>query len=208
VEALLALLLAAQAPQAPPADTAAVTLAKSIEARERGLQDLEADFEQHYRSSAIGREIVEKGRVSLKPPGRMLFEYATPEKKTFVSDGQTSYFYVPKDRQVVVQRLKGDKGLLAALLTGRENLLDRFTASLVPREGKGQSLRLEPRQKDPEVEEVLMDVDESLLIERLEIRDVQGNRTEFRFQRMRPNTGLSDRLFHFEIPHGVEVVEG
>jgi len=38
------------------------------------------------------------------------------------------------------------------------------------------------------------------------IEDAQGNRTRFRFENVRENTGLDGRLFRLEIPEGVEVV--
>jgi len=37
---------------------------------------------------------------------------------------------------------------------------------------------------------------------------MQGNRTRFRFEDVRENTGLADRLFRFEPPKGVEVIRG
>jgi outer membrane lipoprotein-sorting protein len=32
--------------------------------------------------------------------------------------------------------------------------------------------------------------------------DVQGNRTRFRFEGVRENTGLPDKLFRFDVPPG------
>ena len=40
------------------------------------------------------------------------------------------------------------------------------------------------------------------------LEDMQGNRTRFRFEDVRENTGLADRLFRFEPPKGVEVIRG
>ncbi len=38
--------------------------------------------------------------------------------------------------------------------------------------------------------------------------DSQGNSSRFDFTAIRENTGLPDRLFRFETPAGVEVIEG
>jgi outer membrane lipoprotein-sorting protein len=55
---------------------------------------------------------------------------------------------------------------------------------------------------------VLLEVDAGARIRSIEVVDVQGNRSHFRFQDVRENVGLKDKLFRFEIPDGVEVVSG
>jgi len=182
-------------------------LARRVEARHRGLQDLTARFVQTYRSGVLGREMVEKGTVSIKPPGRMLWEYRDPEKKTFVSDGNTFYFYVPSDRQVIVREQAGDRGMLGRLLSGQE-ILGQFHAALETGGGGRPRLRLTPRRADPDVDRVYIEADARDRIETIEIVDTQGNRSRFRFENIRENLGLPDRLFHFKIPAGVEVVSG
>jgi outer membrane lipoprotein carrier protein len=213
VEVLLAVLLTGASAQgslsrtqAP--DRPAEALARRIEERQKSLQDLQAHFVQRYRSGVLGRELVETGRLSLKPPGRMLFEYLKPEKKVFVSDGETSYFYVPEDHQVVVQNLKGERGVLFVLLSGREGILDHFAPTLEGGTDGLKRLRLTPRQPDPDVDHVLLDVDEADQIRRIEILDPAGDQSEFRFDGIRENLGLPDRLFHFTPPKDAEVIHG
>jgi outer membrane lipoprotein carrier protein len=65
-----------------------------VEERSRRTTSLVADFVQTYKSAALGRELVERGTLQLKRPGRMRWEYVHPEKKTFVSDGKSFFFYV------------------------------------------------------------------------------------------------------------------
>jgi len=151
---------------------------------------------------------VEKGVVSLKKPGRMLWEYREPEKKTFVSDGKAFYFYVPADRQVVKRESADLRGIPALLLSGRGEILSQFQVALEDSSTDLQRLRLVPRKPDPEVEEVLVDVDETGRIRAIQVRDAQGNRSHFRFDGIKENVGLKDELFQFEIPRGVEVITG
>jgi len=194
---------------APAAPTPAEDLARRVEARHRTLVDLTADFVQTYRSGMLGRGIVEKGSLSLKPPGRMRWEYRDPEKKTFVSDGKTFYFYVPADRQVIVRQQADSRGIPALLLSGRGEILSSFavTEESAPKEGL-RRLRLVPRESDPEVDHVLLDVDASARIRGITVLDAQGNRSQFAFDRVKENTGLGDGLFRFDVPRGVEVVSG
>ena len=202
----LALGLAAPAAQAAP-PSAAEALVHRIEERHRNLRDLTARFVQTYRSGVLGREVSERGTVSIKPPGRMLWEYREPEKKTFVSDGKTFYFYVPADRQVIVREQAGERGILSRLLSGQE-ILGQFEAGLETAASGRPRVRLTPRRPDPDVDRVYLEADEHDHISQLEIVDVQGNRSLFRFEGIRENLGLSDRIFHFDVPRGVEVVSG
>jgi outer membrane lipoprotein carrier protein len=187
----------------------AEALARRIEQRHGRVADLTARFIQTYRSGLLAQEVVESGTVSLKRPGRMLWEYRDPEKKTFVSDGKTFYFYVPADRQVIVREQAGQRGIPALLLSGREDLLAEFDASMEPPPAPGrQRLRLTPKKADPEVERVFLDVDLGDRIRAVAVRDAQGNESRFEFEGIRENVGLPDRLFRFEVPQGVEVVAG
>lgn len=212
MELLTALALTGAVLAPPPARTQspeAEAVARRIEQRHRTVADLTARFVQTYRSGLIGREVVEKGVVSIKRPGRMLWEYRQPEKKTFVADGKSFYFYVPADKQVIVRSQARDKSLPALLLSGQSDLLAEFEVSLDETAPLGMKrLRLVPRKADPEVEWVTLDVDPSDRIRAIAVMDVQGNRSRFEFDGIKENVGLKDSLFHFRAPSGVEVVTG
>jgi outer membrane lipoprotein carrier protein len=201
-------LLAGAAPPASPAPTPAEALARRIEARTRHVTDLTARFVQTYRSGTLGREVVEKGVVSLKPPGRMRWDYREPEKKTFVSDGKTSYFYVPADKQVIRREQSDARDLPSMLLSGQSDILATFDAALETGPSGLPRLRLTPRKPDPEIEHLYVDVDGDGRIRAILVVDAQGNRSQFAFDEIRENVGLQDRLFRFEVPRGVEVIAG
>jgi outer membrane lipoprotein carrier protein len=197
--------LAVPAPVLSPAEA----LARRVEVRHRSLGDLTARFAQSYRSGMLGREVVEKGTVSLKPPGRMLWEYRDPERKTFVSDGRRFYFYVPAERQVIVREQADMRGIPALLLSGRGDVLAQFAVTLDDKAPPGrQRLLLVPRKPDPEVDQVVLDVDATDRIRGIAVRDTQGNRSRFEFDDIKENVGLKDRIFEFKVPQGVEVIAG
>jgi hypothetical protein len=50
----------------------------------------------------------EKGHLLIKKPGKMRWEYTSPEQKLFVSDGVKIYSYIPQDKQVVVSSVPTD----------------------------------------------------------------------------------------------------
>ena len=183
-------------------DDVAQGVVQAIEQHHAQTSDLVARFTQSYRSGMLGREITERGIVQVKRPGRMRWEYKDPEAKLFVTDGHTFYFYVPADKQVIVSEQDARHSLAARLLSGRGGLLDEFVASLeVPEEEGVLRLKLVPRQPQA-------DVEPRGRIRAILLEDVQGNRTRFRFEAVRENTGLKDELFRFEVPRGVEVIRG
>jgi outer membrane lipoprotein carrier protein len=182
-------------------------LARRVEERHRRSRDLVARFTQTYRSGLLRREVVERGRLSLKKPGRMRWDYESPEKKTFVSDGRRFYFYVPADRQVIVKEQRDERSLPAQLLEGGE-ILAHFEVALEPAANGFSRLRLSPRREDPEIAKAFLVIDSKDRIRAVEIEDAQGSLSRFEFEDVRENVGVKDDLFEFQVPRGVEVVEG
>ena len=200
-------LVAALSP-ASPAAASAESIARHVEERHRAVGGLTARFVQVYRSGVLGREVEERGKLSLKPPGRMLWEYQQPEKKTFVSDGKTFYFYVPADHQVLVRGQAGERGVAVQLLSGQGDLTRDFEAGLETASAGRYRLRLTPRKPDPDVDRVYLETDDAFRIHSIEVLDTLGNRSEFRFLDIKDKVRLPDSLFDFEVPAGVEVVSG
>jgi outer membrane lipoprotein carrier protein len=180
---------------------------RGFDARSLTIRDFTAKFTQTYRSGALGRAVVESGTVKVKRPGRMLFEYSSPEKKLFVADGSSYYFYVPRDKQVMVQNQKGDRRATARILAeGR--LLDHFDCVGEEADALGRKLILVPKpsEKDANVARISVVLDAQLRLLALEIRDAEGSTSRLVFEGFKENVGLKDSDFRFEVPKGVEVI--
>ena len=98
----------------------------------------------------------------------------------------------------------------ALLLSGRGEILAHFEVDLERgRTTRLLRLRLTPRKADPEMETRPRGRGRrraGSAPSRWTTR--QGNRSRFRFDELRENVGLSDKLFRFEVPPGVEVITG
>ena len=103
---------------------------RGIEARYRGAHTLKATFYQRY-SSGNGGGTAESGTVYFSRPGRMRWEYESPEPKLFLVDGANAWFYVPADRTASRATLKqsSDWRTPVALLAGKADL-DQLCRSL------------------------------------------------------------------------------
>jgi outer membrane lipoprotein carrier protein len=63
-----------------------------IDARYNGMKSLRADFTESYSGGGIRRN--ESGTLWIKKPGKMRWDYLSPQKKVFVTDGSAAWFYI------------------------------------------------------------------------------------------------------------------
>src|SRR2546428_1285098 len=98
---VIALVLAAIV-AAAPADQTASELAAALQKKIDGIKDFSTDFTHTYEGGVLRKQITERGHLLIKKPGKMRWDYTTPEPKQFVSDGVKMYSYMPQDKQVIV----------------------------------------------------------------------------------------------------------
>ena len=203
VLALLALPAAAQ-------QQTAQQVAAALQARYDQIRDFSADFTQQYESGVLKRKITERGKVQVKKPGRMRWDYKAPEEKLFVSDGSRIYLWVPADNQVTRSPVpKQDEATTAVLfLVGKGNLTRDFTVTFVPDMPAGTyGLRLEPKLPERDYDWLQLVVDQQTLqIRSLTAADRQGGQSTFTFSNFKENIGVPDSTFDFKIPRGADVV--
>ncbi len=199
------------APAAP--DRTAAELAQALQRKYDTIRDFSADFIQTYQGGVLRKQVTERGRVLVKKPGKMRWDYAAPEKKLFLSDGVKIYSYVPEDKQVVVGSVPKDDSAGAPILflAGRGNLVRDFTASLgdVPPGSPADSaaLKLVPRIAQSDYDWLLLVVDrQSLTLRALVTMDAEGGRSSISFANLKENVNPADKEFAFNIPHGVDVI--
>lgn len=186
-------------------------LAARIQQRYDGIRDFEGDFVQAYEGGVLRTKTTERGTVAIKRPGRMRWVYTRPEKKEFVSDGNRVYTYLPADKQVIVSPMpQGQASTPAMFLAGKANLVRDFTPEFADLPATTQGLiglKLIPKRQDPEVEWLVLGADvNTLQIRYLVAADRQGGKSTFTFSNLKENRNLSDKLFEFRIPRGVDVI--
>lgn len=177
-------------------------------------RDFSATFTQETISKSIGAPAVINGKVYIKKPGMMLWEYTDPKKQQIISDGQTLWFYLPDDKQVRIYKTAEAFENLPFLnfLFGKGRIEDDFTAAfgeLDKDKAKDNYLIvLTPKSTDTSIERVLILVSKKeYLINQLNTYDVLGNVTRIAFKDMALNAGLKDSMFHFIVPAGVETIK-
>jgi outer membrane lipoprotein carrier protein len=185
-------------------------LARALQQRYQGIKDFSADFVHSYRGGVLKTQTQERGKVTVKKPGRMHWTYTAPEKKEFVSDGVKIYSYIPLDRQVIVSSVPPDDQATtpALFLAGKGDIVRDFSATYVDPTVPGTlALKLTPRHSQPDYEYLVVAVDPATTqIRALTTRDQAGGDSTLIFSNLKENQGISDKEFAFRIPRGVDVI--
>ncbi len=185
-----------------------------LQAQYDQTNDYSALFTQETISKSLGAPAVINGKVYIKKPGMMRWEYTDPKKQQIISDGQTLWFYIPDDKQVRIYKTAEAFENLPFLnfLFGKGKIKDDFTATLGdPGKEKANDyylIVLAPKSQNSSIDKVLILVTKKdYIISQLNTYDVLGNVTRIAFKDISVNSGLKDSMFHFIVPDGVETIK-
>ena len=205
----------------------AAALLHRFESAYRSSKTLQANFlETYFDSGKVIRS--EAGVAYFAKPGKMRWEYVSPEPNLYLVDGKWAWFYVPADHTVTRTRAKqsSDSRTPLALLAGEMKVsricktvtIDRSSRSLDP---QGVVLRCDLRGSDDSVpatqgsapaahgSHALFEVNrESGELVRIVVVDPGGVQVEFRFSNWQFDPSLQASKFRFEPSKGVAIVDG
>ena len=188
----------------------ATDVAGAIQRKYDSVKDFSASFTQTYEGGVLRRKSQESGLVFVKKPGKMRWDYIKPEKKLFVSDGQTMFLYFPNEKQVMKNDVPGQNQATSAVLflMGKGDIVRDFNVRWA--DGGLDTtyrLRLDPKTRQAEYDWLEIGADrETFRIVGLMAADAQGGKSAFVFSNFKENAGLADKMFQFTIPRGTEVI--
>jgi outer membrane lipoprotein carrier protein len=185
-------------------------LLASVQARYDTVSDLSAVFVQKSTVASLGREETARGRVWLKRPGRMRWEYETPELRVIAIDGETVRVWLPADKQMQIAPLSAGAFSPTALdfLLGSGDLAESFDAERLEDGPTGVvRIGLRPREDARFSELELWVAPDTHQLRGSVLVDVLGNRTEVRFEDVAENTGVTEEHFTIEVPADTEVID-
>lgn len=187
-------------------------LAQAVDDHYNHLHSLQAEFTEIYQGSGIER--TESGTLWLKKPGKMRWEYRSPEEKLFVGDGTNAWLYLPTEKQVRKSNMRKLEDLRSplAFLLGKTKLEKELSGLAFAPEihawKDGDSvIRGVPRGMEDRVREVLLEVTPEYQIARIMIHGVDDSITEYRLSDQHEDVALADSRFHFSPPAGSETIE-
>ncbi len=182
----------------------------AIQARYDGISDLSADFVQTSYTAALGSESILDGRVTMKRPRFIRWEYSPPDERVIVLNSDTLRIYSPLDEQLQIAGLAEGTASPTALsfLLGEGVLRELFTAVAIDADERAElGLRLDPRQESSfEFIELWVDRETFQLRESVMV-DLFKNRTGVRFDSIEENVGVDDSSFDLRVPEGTEIID-
>jgi outer membrane lipoprotein carrier protein len=199
-----ALPAAVRADSMPPLDY----ILKELEKRYTGSQ-FSADFLQESTIKAMEITDFASGRVYVRYPGMMRWEYEKPERQAIITDGHKLWIYRPLDNQVMTGNapvfFRDGKG--ASFLSDIRLVRQKFTITSHQPEGENlYELRLVPREKTLNISQIrLYIVPRAFTIARIVTLDDYGDDTRIDIVNTQFNVELDPGLFNFDIPKGADV---
>src|SRR6266849_7531914 len=188
-------------------------LVRKVEARSQTTTDLTAEFSQSTDIKGFAKPLQSSGRVYIKRPGKLRWDYLAPTLEQIFVDNDKVQFYIPEHKQVLVGQLSKLASSQAPLhlLQGIGRLDTLYHVSPTPDGAKGQGglplLNLVLPEGGPDHPRIVVEVDAgSYFLRRVELHDVNGNVSTFVFTAILANTGLKDKLFEFTVPQDAEVI--
>jgi outer membrane lipoprotein carrier protein len=177
-------------------------------------------LQKHYQATqSFSAEFVEtiarvgappqerQGTVYYRKPGRIRFDFTSPQPETLVSDGTTFYDYDPGLNQVMETPLSNvlKTRSAAAFLMGAGDLEREFDALPGPPSADNlPTIRLTPKGGGDRIELGMDPANFNIVM--LRLNDALGNVTLFHFDDIRVNVPLEESLFAFKAPAGADIV--
>jgi outer membrane lipoprotein carrier protein len=190
-----------------------------FESRYRSAKTSDATFLEQYVEN--GRPTrTEAGTAYFLRPGKMRWDYESPEKHLFLVDGKTAWFYVPEDHTVtrVPAKQSTDLRTPLALLAGEMKVsrvcsrveLEGVEKPLVDRDVMLRcTLRGSNSAGSDQDDVVFFEIARGTGdLSRLIVQQAGGIRVELRFENWHINPPLGSAMFRFDLPPGVAIVNG
>ncbi|MXX10788.1 MAG: outer membrane lipoprotein carrier protein LolA [Nitrospira sp. SB0677_bin_15] len=193
-------------------------LVNRVDAQYAQIRDFQADFVQETRIQGFDTPVRSSGRVYLKKPGRLRWDYLDPSvEHIYVHEDQVA-MYVPAHNQV----LKGSLTMMVStkaplrLLQGIGKLAEHFTPQPTGDGEKGEgglplvTLIPKPVAGAPpsSLVKIVVEVQpRTYMIQVLALHENNGNVSIFQFSGFKVNKGLDDAVLILNPPEGVVIVE-
>ncbi|QQD21445.1 outer membrane lipoprotein chaperone LolA [Venatoribacter cucullus] len=177
-------------------------------ARLQQLQSLEADFTQVTRDNA-GRTLQQlNGTLTVAKPGKMRWQTAAPYEQLVVSDGELVWIYDMDLEQVTIRNMDlRVQETPALLLSGDSAQVGQNFTVAESLQGDFSRYQLTPKDRSQLFEKLEFQYQQQQL-ESMRIYDAAGQITEIVFARIKTNKPTDHQAFIFDVPEGVDVIDG
>jgi len=188
------------------------------------LEQILDRLEQHYTNKSFTAEFGQEstlkameitdyatGKMYVRYPGMMRWEYEKPEKQVIITDGSKLWIYRPADNQVMTGSAPAffSDGKGASFLSDIKLIRKKFNISKVPSaDDFFYELKLQPLEKNLDVSDIRISVTKNTFtVIRIITYNTYGDENRIELINNKFDVNLDDSLFSFEIPPGADVLK-
>lgn len=198
----------AQTPTQDQTQDQALALLAGVEAKyaNRGFS---ADFSQTARLSALDMTEKAEGRVWFSHPGKMRWQYLSPDRHEIITNGIDLWIYRPDQAQVMTGKAASffKPGTGSAFLSDIRQIRREFTITPGKSDPGFAELILVPSQENPDLAKAVITIAiPSHEIQMVVTENVYADTTRFIFTNIHFDTP-DPSLFTFSIPDGTSIIE-
>lgn len=188
------------------------------------LERVISGVEQRYLSSGFSARFVQTstikvmdisdtatGRIVVKPPGKMRWEYEAPDPQLIISNGKNLWVYRPEDNQVMVGESPsffGD-GKGAGFLSDIKQIREKFDIQLEKAEDPSRYvLKLVPQANTLDISMIYLFISrDNFNLVRVVTYNVYEDETRVDFSDIQFDSNIEDKLFTFAAPEGTDIFQ-
>ena len=148
------------------------------------------------------------GRVALLKPGKFRWEYQTPYRQQIVSNGRFLWIFDEDLEQETVNEVtvQGANSPLALLVNGAQ-IDNAYRVEALDRDDDLAWLALSPKSGDSQYRRVEIGVDDTDVVQ-MRLHDNLNQLTAVEFLETDKQATIDPTSFDFEIPDGVDIING
>ena len=187
------------------------------------LEQILDRMEKHYTNNSFKAEFIQEstvrameltdfasGKIFVRYPGKMRWEYEKPEKQVIITDGVKLWIYRPADNQVMTGSAPAffSDGKGASFLSDIALVRKKFAISLgESKDNFFYELNLKPLEKTLDVTDIRLSVTKgTFTVIRVVTYNSYGDKNLIEFLNHEFKADLKDALFSFEAPEGADVL--
>jgi outer membrane lipoprotein carrier protein len=174
-------------------------------------KSFQANFIQESTIKAMDIVDFASGKIFVRYPGMMRWEYEKPEQQTIITDGHQLWIHRPMDNQVLTGSAPAffSDGKGASFLSDIKLVRKKFKISLEnSTEDFFYELMLQPLEKKLDVTDIRLAVTKNTFtVVRIITYNSYGDENRIEFTNHQFDVKLDESLFSFEIPPGVDVLQ-
>lgn len=166
----------------------------------------------------VNRGVTSSGTLFFGRPNRVRIDFTQPEEQVIVSDGEVLQAYIPRFNVVLMQQLRRSGGNAVGALATPEGLQLLRRSYGIAYLQSPEPVPLDDEDPEPVTKleltwnstregyrRLVLSIDESLLIRRIEGVSVTFQEVQFDFADVRLNQGLPDARFEYEAPSSANI---